>query len=643
MPKVLLVEYHEPTMLITKTLLTSHGYEVDTAINGKEALEKARENVPQVILSDVFMPVMDGYTLCKEVKNDDGLKHVPFILCSTTFIKDKNKRFGLDLGAEAYLIKTQEPEHFIEDLNGALDNFFVVPPHPTSAPTEIEEVFRKEYRQALLSKLQDKISQLEKSNRKLADKKNRQSQAQYSHFIESLGADYFIYSHGIDGVFTDLSPSITEMLGYTPDEFQAHYTQYMTDSLNNKEVERYTDTVIRGEAQPAYEVEVFHKNGSVRTLEVNESPVLDKKGTVVSIEGIAHDITEKKKIQENLEKLVAERTAEIQESERLGTALKKSEAKFQDLYDNAPDMFVSVDAKTAAIIECNQTLAKVLGYSKEELLGKPIFIVYHPDCMAEVKKVFQSFVQTGEVHNAFLQLKGKDDSKIDVILNATSVRDEQGNILHSRSSWRDISDLKKTEAALSRSEEQTRLLLDSTAEAIYGVDLNGECTFVNRACLEMLGYDDESIMLGTNMHELTHHKHSDGSGYPLEECRIFGSFREGERTHADDEIFWRADGTSFPVEFWAYPIVEQEKVVGSVVTFIDISKRKKVAEELARHKDHLEVIVEKRTAELQGKMDELELFNQLVIGREERMINLKEEINNLLLKLGGEEKYVISK
>jgi diguanylate cyclase (GGDEF)-like protein/PAS domain S-box-containing protein len=126
-------------------------------------------------------------------------------------------------------------------------------------------------------------------------------------------------------------------------------------------------------------------------------------------------------------------------------ALQESEARYHDLYDNAPDMFVSVDAKTATILQCNQTLATALGYRKEEIVGRPIFDVYHPDCMEDVKKSFQLFVETGEVHNAELQLKRKNGSKIDVILNVSAIFDEQGEVLYSRSVWRDITDRKQLE------------------------------------------------------------------------------------------------------------------------------------------------------------------------------------------------------
>ncbi len=155
---------------------------------------------------------------------------------------------------------------------------------------------------------------------------------------------------------------------------------------------------------------------------------------------------------EQLEKRVQERTNKL---ELTNIALLESEQRYADLYDNAPDMYVSVDAKTTKVKQCNQTLAKKLGYSKQWIIGKPIFELYHLDCMKKVEAAFQTFVETGEIYNAELQLKCKDGSKIDVNLNVTSVRDEQGEILYSRSCWIDITERKQAEKNI---REQARLL-----------------------------------------------------------------------------------------------------------------------------------------------------------------------------------------
>jgi len=138
---------------------------------------------------------------------------------------------------------------------------------------------------------------------------------------------------------------------------------------------------------------------------------------------------------------------------------------------------------------------------------------------------------------------------------------------------------KGIEAELQDSEERVRLLLDSTAESIYGVDLQGNCTFANRACLRMLGYANAVELLGKNMHGVMHHSRADKSPYPVTECRIFQAFRRGEEAHVEDEVLWRADGSSFPAEYWSYPVRKKGEVVGAVVTFLDISERRRAEEE----------------------------------------------------------------
>ena len=127
---------------------------------------------------------------------------------------------------------------------------------------------------------------------------------------------------------------------------------------------------------------------------------------------------------------------------------------------------------------------------------------------------------------------------------------------------------------LRESEDKLRLLLDSTAEAIYGIDLEHRCTFCNSACLRTLGYKHVDEVLGKNMHNLSHHTCADGTSFPVEKCGVHRVTRTGEGVHAEDEVFWRANGTNFPVEYWSYPQRRGEEVVGAVVAFVDITERK---------------------------------------------------------------------
>ncbi len=148
---------------------------------------------------------------------------------------------------------------------------------------------------------------------------------------------------------------------------------------------------------------------------------------------------------------------------------------------------------------------------------------------------------------------------------------------------------KRIEQELLDREEHIRLLLNSTAEAIYGVDASGVCTFCNPACLKMLGYETEQDLIGKNLHEMIHHTRTDGTCYPEAECRINNVPKNGQGCHVDDEVFWRADNTSLNVEYWSHPIVRGQEIIGAVIAFIDITERRKL-EALLLHAQKMEAV-----------------------------------------------------
>ena len=179
----------------------------------------------------------------------------------------------------------------------------------------------------------------------------------------------------------------------------------------------------------------------------------------------------------------------------------------------------------------------------------------------------------------------------------------------------------QAQEALLESEERARLLLDSAAEAIYGINLKGECTFCNRAGLRMLGYREISDVHQENMHQLIHHSRPDGTPYPAEECRIYQAFRRGEDMHIDDEVLWRADGTSFPVELWSYPTRRGGNVVGAVVTFVDISERKRAEIHLRQAKEAAEAANRAKSEFLANMSHEIRTPMNGIVGMTELVLD----------------------
>ena len=128
--------------------------------------------------------------------------------------------------------------------------------------------------------------------------------------------------------------------------------------------------------------------------------------------------------------------------------------------------------------------------------------------------------------------------------------------------------------------ESLQRILDSAAEGLYGVDTQGRCTFINRSALQMLGYPSESELLGREMHGLIHHSDAEGKALPVDRSAIALSYREQRELHISDEVFWRADGRCFPVDYWSHPMLRHGQVTGTVATFFDISDRIKMQDAL---------------------------------------------------------------
>src|SRR5262249_39831798 len=128
-------------------------------------------------------------------------------------------------------------------------------------------------------------------------------------------------------------------------------------------------------------------------------------------------------------------------------------------------------------------------------------------------------------------------------------------------------------------EERTRLILDSDAEGIYGMDRDGRITFVNAAACRMLGFTAAELV-GQHAHSLIHHHRPDGSVYPVEECPMRAACRDGVSRRVDDEFLWRKDGVGLPVEYGTTPIAKDGAILGGVVSFSDVTERKRAEQRL---------------------------------------------------------------
>ncbi|MFC1744862.1 PAS domain S-box protein [Candidatus Riflebacteria bacterium] len=261
----------------------------------------------------------------------------------------------------------------------------------------------------------------------------RTSEMKFRTLFESAGDAIFF--HDIEGKILEVNQKTCEHYGYSRDELLKMRVTEIVDPGAPMPVKDWIKEVIKNR-RAVFESSHKRSDGSAFPCEVSARLIEDYRGPP-AILSIVRDMTGRKRAEE---------------------ALKESQEAYQDLYDNAPDMFVSVAAKTAKIIKCNNTLAETLGYSKEEILGQSIFDLYTPECREYAKsKVFPEIFKTGKIEVVELQIQKKDGGRIEISANVSVFRDPQGNILYSRSVWRDITEQKRLRQQLMRADKMKSL------------------------------------------------------------------------------------------------------------------------------------------------------------------------------------------
>jgi two-component system cell cycle sensor histidine kinase/response regulator CckA len=268
---------------------------------------------------------------------------------------------------------------------------------------------------------------------------------------------------------------------------------------------------------------------------------------------------------------VLKEKAHHDEKARLNERILAGKREWELTFDSVPDAVLVFDDQ-CRVLRANRAAAEILELPFGQLIGQPCYEVLHGRIQAPPNCPHEQLLSTGTAQRSDFE-EPRLGKTFDV--TSTPLRDTDGVLRGCIHVLRDITDRNRAEQALRHSEEQLRMLLNSTAEAIYGLDREGNCTFCNPACLRLLGYRDPQDLLGRNMHQVMHHAHADSTPYPEEECHIYMAFRKSAGTHVDDEVFWRSDGTSFPSEYWSYPIEKEGQLVGAVVTFLDVSERKR--------------------------------------------------------------------
>jgi|GEM_PF-802364 len=301
---------------------------------------------------------------------------------------------------------------------------------------------------------------------------------------------------------------------------------------------------------------IIYADGSVGYISVRFFVVKDAQGRTVKTFGANQDITEQK---------LAE------------AKLRESELEFRAIFDNASDGMFLVEQESRRFVLANSSCLRMLGYSADEFANLRITDLHPDEDLHFVFEQIGSFVKGESGRRGDVRFKRKDGSLFpaDTRPAGMMLGDENCILIV----FNDITERKQAEDALAQMSRQNQLILDAAGEGIIGLDAEDRCTFANPTAIQMLGYDLNGLN-GQRIHALTHHTKANGEPYPLEECPIHRAYTEGQAHRAADELFWRKDGAPFPVEYTATPVRDGERLTGAVVTFKDVSERRRTEEDV---------------------------------------------------------------
>lgn len=473
--KILIVEDNEEVRYLLERILLSNNYSVDHASNGKHAIELISKNNYDMIISDILMPIMDGFQLCRILKKDSKTKGIPFVFYSANYTEEKDIEFASKLGADMYIETPIEPNDFIDLISDFLDKFKKGIIKTKEYTFEEGNNVEKMYSERLSRQLEKKVALLEKKmaeNRKLLIELKK-SEEKYRELVEN--ANSIITKYDKDGTILSMNEYGLKFFGYTAEELIGkNFIGTITPDIDsNGKCLRYLLSEIFSDINK-YSTNInenIKKNGERVWVYWANKPILDDQGNYIGIFSVGTDITERKKLE--------------MQNELLNNALRQSPA------------IVIITDNNRVIEYVNPKFTEVTGYEYSEVVGKNVsFLSGEPFSKEKEKEIWNTISNGNEWRGEFKNIK-KNGEIYWELASIAPIKLQKDRITHFIKVAEDITYRKIAEKELKDREETLRGILFA---APIGISLLQDRVFKwsNKGMSEITGYSIEEIV-GKNL------------------------------------------------------------------------------------------------------------------------------------------------
>jgi len=552
METFLIVDDKAENLYLLQSLLKIKGYHSISAFNGKEALEIARKNPPDIIISDILMPVMDGYLFCSECKKDNMLKNIPFIFYTATYTDPKDKEFAFSLGASGFILKPQEPEVFLEEVNKVIGEVkkctFVV----TNNEEFSGNTILKSYNEALVRKLEDKMLEAERAT-KLLESRNGLLSA-----LINSARDTKIFSLDQNYCYTAFNEAHRlEMKKVWNAEIKSGMN--ILDKITQPEIRELAKTSIDRSLNGESFIEIQHQPDLDIYYELSWNPIYHIKD-IIGVTVFIRDITERMHSEE---------------------WLRKSEEKYRYMFCNNPQPMWIYDLESFAFLEVNNAAMQHYGYSKEEFLNMTLMEIRPEE---DITLLMQDLIkQHTNLSRSGIWRHRKKSGEI-FFVEITSHQITFNNRAARHVLINDITEKIQAETSLKFSEEKYRTIFENVQDVFYQVNLEGTILDISPSVKHISDYDRYEL-IGRTITDLYYE--------PIERTELLKNIIEkGELEDYEVRIKDKNGNIKF-VSINARLIFDSNGKPNHIDGAIrDISKRKIAEQRLSESEEKMRLIVE---------------------------------------------------